>query len=87
MDAEQYPGRAVDSQGSPDLLDDTSAEERALREYRAWIKPEIDKSTRFIDDPDISATLERDRLNLVVSDMHTMFQGAAMPHTQCFCLG
>jgi hypothetical protein len=50
-------------------------------------RPSRDEEVRLIDRPDIEATFEDDRMNLVVSGCHKMFHGAEIPSTQRFCIG
>lgn len=45
------------------------------------------EQARIMDGPDIKASLESDRLSLIVSGCHRMFHGKEIPSTQRFCLG
>jgi hypothetical protein len=66
---------------------DKTEKERKLRHFYSRMKPNADASANFIDDPDIDAIIEDDRLNIVVSEEHIMFDGRSIPSDQCFCLG
>jgi hypothetical protein len=63
------------------------SEKHAPLAFRAETQASAAEPARFIDDPEITASLQDGRLSLIVSGSHTMFQGAPIPHTQCFCLG
>jgi hypothetical protein len=50
-------------------------------------QPNVGEVARFLDDLDITASLDEDRLSLVVSGNHEVFHSAPIPATQRFCLG
>jgi hypothetical protein len=50
-------------------------------------QPNVGEVAGFLDDLHIAASLDEDRLSLVVSGNHEVFHGTPIPATQRFCLG